>query len=109
LHSKAQWTLGDIAYARGQFNQAFENYAEACINITKLDPAEAGHESAKKKLAYEDLIRHVEEKIELLPEPAKIKDSIKILTEKWKKAGMTDTFRGFVTRIEALGSTDNLE
>ena len=102
LLSKAQWTLGDIAFARTRYIEAFREYAQACINITKLDPVAMGHESAKKTLHYEDLVDHVEEQILQIPEYAQVQEVCRILVERWQKEGMTARFPGFIERIKAI-------
>ena len=110
LLSKAQWTLGDIACARGQYERAFAYFADAGINITKLDPTSVGHESAKKKLYYEDLIKHIEEKMVQLPTGVDVELACRVLLDKWEdpQKGLVSKFPGSIERIEAINARYDL-
>lgn len=107
--SKVKWVLGDIAYAKGQFEKAFQEYAHACINITRLDPTTMGHHSAKKNLHYEDLVKHVEEQILLLPTRVQVESACDILVKRWREEKeLEEKYRGFIERINAIKSSYDL-
>lgn len=101
LLSKAEWTLGDIAFEQAQYDDAMGYYSRACVNITKLDPTAIGHDSAKKALHYDDLTKHVVKKILALPHEDDVSKAVALLTRVWQESGLQDKYRGFIEKVEA--------
>jgi tetratricopeptide (TPR) repeat protein len=103
LHGKAQRLLSDLAFARGDYDEAFQALALSCIYTLKHRPvSQVGQESAKTKLFYQEMVSVAEEKILALPTQELARKYCEYLIGEWISAGLAGAYPGFVERMRSL-------
>ncbi|WLE97439.1 MAG: tetratricopeptide repeat protein [Candidatus Electrothrix communis] len=106
--ARAQRTVADVMFQRGDYGRAFKAARNACIFILRHDPGQLAESPAKRDLIYREMIDWVSDMLLSLPSHKLALEKSEYLVRQWDKEQVGDKrlanlYPGFITRIRDLG------
>jgi tetratricopeptide (TPR) repeat protein len=107
LFARAQRTVANVLFARGDYDQAFEMACNALVGFMRLDPEERSHGIAKREVFYDEWMDWISEMILRLPSRGLAQAESEYLIQRWEREEargrkLAELYPGFITRMHCL-------
>jgi tetratricopeptide (TPR) repeat protein len=89
LKAKTSRTFGDVAYVRGEYEQAFEHYLNTCLVMADVVASERGS-VVQMRRRYEEMVDHLQEQLHELSSQEAISSHAQRLRGELYERGLAD-------------------
>lgn len=90
VFSKAKWTLGDVAFARGDAQWAFREYSQAGILLAQPSSDLTMYDSRAREMLFEDLVEHIKRQVFRLESFEDVQAACDRIFQDWSEVGLRD-------------------
>lgn len=102
LLARAQRTVANVMFMRGDFDQAFRAAGNACVYAVMPDLQSLNHSPERKTMIYQDCLKWLEKMLMNLQSKELLRAQAEYLIKCWEQAALSEQYPDFVYRIRNL-------
>lgn len=103
IFSKIKWTMGDVAYAKGNILRAFREYSQAGVLLAQPSADTTMYDSRGREMLFDNLVTHLKEQVFKLKSYDTIENICEKIYDDWSEVGLVsvDEYKEFLFTVKS--------